>query len=90
MASSAAFSLTPYLGAYVVDETAAQNREFFSTGGPANTITLKDVTPRSFARIDLGATAKSNTGIEGFVKATVDTGEGVTGWTANLGLRWRW
>jgi outer membrane autotransporter protein len=82
--------LTPYLGAYWVDHAQTDDREGFSTGGTANTIELKDVGVRNFARIDFGATAKTIYGLEGFAKAAVDTGTGVSGWTANLGVRWRW
>jgi outer membrane autotransporter protein len=88
--SSGPVALTPYLGAYWVDEASQHNRESFSTGGAANTINLQDLPTRSYARIDLGATAKRFYGAEGFAKVGVDAGSGVNGWTGNVGVRWRW
>jgi outer membrane autotransporter protein len=75
---------TPYVGAFWVDEPVVRNRLSYDS------LTLRDDAQRGFARIDLGATAEAFHGVEGFIKGTLDTGAEAKGWTANLGVRWRW
>jgi hypothetical protein len=76
----------PYVGAYWVDQPWLANRVTLDNGGG---LSVRDQAQKGFARIDFGATAKTPFGAEGFLKSTVDTGSNVTGWSANLGLRWR-
>lgn len=87
-ASAGGVSVSPWAGAYVADELLGENRAGFSLGG--TTLDLRDQPVRTFARFDVGATVKGAFGVEGFAKAGADTGSGVSGWTANLGVRWRW
>lgn len=85
--STGPIKLTPYVGAYWVSETTADNRMTFTDGSDLN---LQDARAPGFARIDAGVTAKTSHGIEGFAKIVADTSSTISGVSGDLGVRWRW
>jgi outer membrane autotransporter protein len=85
---SGSYQITPYVGVYALDPLTGQNRTTVSTGGTA--IDLTDQTGKTTGRVDVGFTAKTVFGLEGFAKVTADFGSGVSGWNGDLGVRWRW
>nr|WP_240454596.1 autotransporter domain-containing protein [Caulobacter sp. 17J65-9] len=80
--------LVPYLGLFAVDEFDGENQTAFSIAG--DTFRLTDEAAGAHGRVDFGVTAVTFHGLEGFVKGEALVGGDAEGYSARLGVRWRW
>ena len=85
---SGSLQLTPYVGAYWVDELEGENDVTFTTTG--DDITFVGDARESHGQAVFGFTAQSWYGLEGFLKGTANFGDETEGFSTRLGVRWRW
>jgi outer membrane autotransporter protein len=84
-------SILPYVGIYAVDEWDGNAKVTMVTGsGCPSCMTIDDVRPGSYGKVDFGFTTTSWNGLEGFVKGEDEFGSHVDGFIGRLGVRWRW
>jgi hypothetical protein len=80
--------ITPFVGAYAVEEFEGQNSLDFATG--VTGFNVENEARGSYGQAELGLTAQSFYGLEAFAKGEWNFGGDASGGAVRLGARWRW
>jgi hypothetical protein len=80
--------MTPWIGAFWVDELEGDNALTLSTG--PSSLTFADQGRDAYGQIDLGVTVQAFHGLEGSLKGEWNVGGDADGGSVRLGVRWRW
>jgi hypothetical protein len=80
--------VSPYVGAYAVEEFEGRNSLAFNTGPTG--FTVENEARGSYGQAELGMTTQSFYGLQGFVKGEWNFGGDASGGAVRLGARWTW
>ena len=89
-------SVRPYVGVYLGQEFAGDNKMTMLTGvaehcGETCDASLQDVKPGGFTRVDFGvSSATAWRGFDWYLKGESEVGGHATGTAGQAGVRWRW